>query len=327
MSVDVRRTKAYRIYTPHFATLRVIEFVVASDAQEGTAVASGALPDPIVVPADIIDGYILAWFSYYDTAGSDLISTAEFNGIPMEKLISGAGGNGQVTLFGLAVGNLLRGTYQITHTSAASLAFFTCGGAAYSGVNQFVPVGTAVTASGTGTAATVLYSSPSPGRPVGAIFTNSNGTITPYTFGQTVEGSKTGTIGIGGAFADGLEGSGYHAYTLGTSAIWTVASVPLKPATAGRLEFDIEYMRDYPNGDYKPVTGEDFTVARLLDAIMLEVVPDDPLTSLPFVIATKADFMRCIVAMSEAMALEDIAALAAAKAAEDARIAALPPGP
>lgn len=181
--------------------------------------------------AALTDGYIIICVAYGNAARSNTAVSFDAVAATLLKDESHLGDNLHSALWGIAVGNKGAGTYTISmdfngtgtmDVSAASLSF--------NGVHQSASTGTAVSAQGTSTAATVNASSATGEVVVDCVASDRNFTVgASQTSRWERDSGGDFDVGGGGSTEPGA-GTVTMSWTISASRNWTTTAVPLKPS-------------------------------------------------------------------------------------------------
>jgi hypothetical protein len=163
--------------------------------------------------------------------GSEFISAITYNSVSMTAVPSSVLNNGiyRVSMYYLIAPDTGSNTFSITYSGGTYLGIG-IGLISFAGAHQTVPLGTAVTASGTSSATSVTVSSSSEEIVVDVLNMVHNGTLSVGT-GQT---ARWNDIDPGGFFkyAGSTEQGGASttmSWSNTTSQAWVQAAVPVKP--------------------------------------------------------------------------------------------------
>jgi hypothetical protein len=181
--------------------------------------------------------YVLVGVSMGQNPDTSRTMSATFGGTSMTSLglvHSGGSTAGLVQLFGLV--NPAAGASTVTVTASGTTDTLSGGSMSFTGVDQTTPVGTAVTASGTGTALSATVASTTTGNMVAG--TACTGTSTGITaVGNTSRWVKNvnGNTGAGNNAGEtaAAGGSVSMTFTSGASDFWGVVAVEVKAAATG----------------------------------------------------------------------------------------------
>ena len=112
------------------------------------------------------------------------------------------------------------------------------GAATFNGVNQTTPLGTFASSIGTGTSASVSLSSATGEIVFDTVTAESVGSMTAGA-GQTAHwntfAGSSGAIGFGGASTEAGATSVNMSWSLGSSNIWAIGAVPIRPAAVSEI--------------------------------------------------------------------------------------------
>jgi len=192
------------------------------NSSAGLTLAQGALTD----------GYIVVGVSMYDPVVDASITAVTYGGVPMTLLgtIQDANAYTEVYLFGLAVGNLAAGNYDVALTGSKGINQLAFGVSAFSGVNQTAPTGPFASATGSSTAPSVIVSSAF-GDLVVDILGHDNGTSSvgaDQAQNWKQEDATDRTDGVSSReTATGAATTMSHSKTV--SAPWSIGALALKP--------------------------------------------------------------------------------------------------
>lgn len=169
---------------------------------------------------------------HYDS--SDDVSGVTYNGVALTPVPSGDATNGQYWLSAFYLIAPDTGTHDIIVTVTGSVFDIGITAVSYINVHQSVPLGTAVTATGTSTAPSVTVSSASDELVDDGLIIVSSGSLTVGA-GQT-QHVNTPTSNAFIKYATSTEGgaaSTVMSWTNGTSQAWAIMAVPIKPVGGG----------------------------------------------------------------------------------------------
>ena len=169
--------------------------------------------------------------SHFDS--SDAVTDITYNGVALTAVPGGATTNGQcwITAYYLIAPDT--GTHDIVVTVAGNVFDLGAGAISYNDVHQTVPLGTAVTATGTGTTPTVDVSSAADELVDDGLVIIHDGTLSVGA-GQTQRWNAIATFGFikyAGSTEVGAA-STTMSWSNSSSQTWAIVAVPIKP-TAG----------------------------------------------------------------------------------------------
>lgn len=169
---------------------------------------------------------------HYDS--SDDVSGVTYNGVAMTAVPSGDATNGQYWLSTFYLIAPDTGTHDVIVTVTGNVFDIGITAVSYTDVHQSVPLGTAVTATGTSTAPSVTVSSASDELVDDGLIIVNSGSLTVDT-GQTQRVNTT-TSNAFIKYATSTESgaaSTVMSWTNGTSQAWVIMAVPIKPVGGG----------------------------------------------------------------------------------------------
>lgn len=181
----------------------------------------------------LVDGYILVGVCGWNS-GVNTITGVTFDGGAMAELGAGStrsafGGFYITRIFGLAVGNKASGTYVVSVNLVDTWDEYNVAILAYNGVHQTVSVGTAAFANGSSGTPSVVVSSATGELVVDFVtFGGGSGAVHVSQTQRWLQATSTG----GGSSEEAGAASVTMSWTQ-SSADWTIAGVPLKPAAGG----------------------------------------------------------------------------------------------
>lgn len=191
----------------------------------------------VTVPSGITDGYILVGVSCWDNDfPTAALGSATFDGSAMTALagsgLSGDGGDYEVRLFGLAIGDKAAGDYTFSLALNETVLDVVSTAVIYNNVHQTTSVGTGVAAEDTGGASTTatVTATTATGEVVVDYLSTFTGTPSEGA-NQTVRGTTTGASDLqDGKMSEqaGADG-GVMSWTV-TAQEWQTTAVSLKPA-------------------------------------------------------------------------------------------------
>ena len=170
--------------------------------------------------------------SHFDS--SDAVTGVTYNGVALTAVPSGATTNGQcwITAYYLIAPDT--GTHDIVVTVAGNVFDFGAGAISYNDVHQTVPLGTAVTATGTGTTPTVDVSSATDELVDDGLVIIHSGTLSVGA-GQTQRWNAIATFGFikyAGSTEVGAA-STTMSWSNSSSQTWAMVAIPVKPVGGG----------------------------------------------------------------------------------------------
>lgn len=210
---------------------------VASGSNAVASSAGGGLTIPITLP-QMTDGYIVAHCAQWHGTAGTTVNTATFDGGAMTGISANIPHPTITTdgrLFGLAIGNKAAGTYNVVvnpSTTGCELAVVLT---AWDNVHQGTSVGTAASATGTGTGPTVNVTSATGEVVVDVLSGNENdiidGVRTPGA-GQTERRWASSADGNQAVACSTEAGAATTtmSWTIDSSAGWIIVGIPLLPA-------------------------------------------------------------------------------------------------
>lgn len=169
--------------------------------------------------------------SHFDS--SDIVTGVTYNGVALTAVPSGSTNNGQyyITAYYLVAPDT--GTHDIVVTTTGSVFDFGAGAVSYTDVHQTIPLGTAVTATGTSTTPSVTVSSAADELVDDGLVIIHSGTLSVGA-GQTQRWNAIagGFIKYAGS-TEGGAASTTMSWSNSSSQAWAIVAVPIKPVGGG----------------------------------------------------------------------------------------------
>jgi len=232
-------------------TTIILDVTANPIAPDGTGSAAGACGSPLTwqhtIGATANDRYLLVGVS---TGASAVTPTSvTFGAQAMTLLTSQVNGTSGAFLYGLVAPT--RGTGSITVTLPAGPCSAVGGSVSYSGVDQTTSTGTAATAGGTGTAASVSPSTVQGDKVISVLASNGATSATPQA-GATVRWSSTsGTVLGAGDTASRTGGGTFNvtmSWTLAPSSEFALVAIPVRASAPTRASDFAAMVRASPRG-------------------------------------------------------------------------------
>jgi hypothetical protein len=220
----------------------LMDVTVNPIAFDGTASATGTCPGPVTwshtVGATANDRYLLVGVSIGNTGGNIAPTSVTYGAQTLGQVAASTSGanNSRAFIFGLVAP--ARGTNTVTVNLPAGTCNVVAGSVSFTGVNQTTSLGTAVTGTGGGTAASVTAATVQGDKVLSVISSNTASSGTPQA-GATVRwsGSQGPAFGAGDTVARSGAGGQNIAMTWTLSAgstEWAEAAVPIRAAAPTR---------------------------------------------------------------------------------------------
>lgn len=192
---------------------------------------SGAGPFTWAHTCSGADRLLRVTVSHFDS--NDAVTDITYNGVALTAVPSGATTNGQywITAYYLIAPDT--GTHDIVVTVSGNVFDFGAGAISYNDVHQTVPLGTAVTATGTSTTPTVDVSSAADELVDDGLVIIHSGTLSVGA-GQTQRWNAIagGFIKYAGS-TEGGAASTTMSWSNSSSQAWAIVAVPIKPVGGG----------------------------------------------------------------------------------------------
>lgn len=180
--------------------------------------------------AQMTNGYVVVGFAHYP--GSAPITSISFAGTNMSAIKTNISANSVASgLYGLAVGSIAAGTYNVIITWSSAAQEFVLGASSWHNVHQSSPLGTAATATGGSSTTPTVNVSSATGEVVVDMLEVDNGVTMTVGAGQTQRWQfRQASHTSGGCSSEAGAATVTMSWTLGSTDFWAITGVSLKPA-------------------------------------------------------------------------------------------------